>query len=173
MEGTSWEEPGHGNVRQGHRTKAKEVGGGGGSHEHGSGFQAHGRPLEAATSFKYMGRLLTASDNNWSSVVKNLRKTRMKWAMFSRILGQEGANVWKSVTVYKAVVNEILLFGSETWMMTPRIRWTLRGFHHRVERCIAGMKPKHDTMGRWYFLPLEAEMTVSGLDDMDTYILCF
>ena len=35
-------------------------------------FSAYGRPLEMATSFKYLGRLILAADNDWPSVLKNL-----------------------------------------------------------------------------------------------------
>ena len=39
-------------------------------------FQAYGRPLDLVPEFKYLGRMLTASDNNWTVVVVNLRKAR-------------------------------------------------------------------------------------------------
>ena len=41
------------------------------------------------------------------------------------------------------------MFGFETWVMNPRVRRTLGEFHHRVARCLAGMKPRYDTMGLW------------------------
>ena len=43
-------------------------------------FQDYGRPLEMVSHFKYLGRILTAYDDNWSAVVRNLRKTRKSWA---------------------------------------------------------------------------------------------
>ena len=39
-------------------------------------FQAYERLLETFTSFKYLGRVLTAVDRNWRAVVGNLRNTR-------------------------------------------------------------------------------------------------
>ena len=77
-------------------------------------FQAYGRPLEAVASFKYLGRVLTASDYDWTAVVSNLRKARRKWARFSRILVREEADAWISGTFYKAAVQATLLFRSET-----------------------------------------------------------
>ena len=36
-------------------------------------FEAYGKPLEMVTEFKYLGRVLTASDDYWLAVVANLR----------------------------------------------------------------------------------------------------
>ena len=46
--------------------------------------------LETVNSFKYLGRVLTAEDKEWPSVVGNLKKVRNSWARLTRILGQEG-----------------------------------------------------------------------------------
>ena len=54
-------------------------------------FQAYIIPLKMVTSLKYLGRFLTAADNNWPAVVGNLHKERKSWARLARILGQEGA----------------------------------------------------------------------------------
>ena len=35
-------------------------------------FQAYGRPLEMVTAFKYVGRVLTTSNDNWPTVVVNI-----------------------------------------------------------------------------------------------------
>ena len=35
-------------------------------------FSAYGRPLEIVTSFRYLGRVISAADDNWMVVVWNL-----------------------------------------------------------------------------------------------------
>ena len=35
-------------------------------------FQAYGRILEVVTSFKYLGRVLTASEGDWTVLVNNM-----------------------------------------------------------------------------------------------------
>ena len=82
-----------------------------------------------------------------------------------------GANVRTSVIFYNAVFQETLLFGSETCMVTPRIRRNLGGFHHRVACCILWMNQWHNTTGRCYYPPLEAVIAAAGLEEVDTYIL--
>ena len=54
-------------------------------------FQAYSRALETVTTFKYLGRVLTTSNNNWPSVVANFWKVLRKCAPFYRILGWEGS----------------------------------------------------------------------------------
>ena len=83
-------------------------------------------------SFKYLWRILTASEDDWQAVVDNMRQSRKNWMRFSRILGWGGSNDRNSSTFFKAVVQANLLFGLETWVMTPRICRTLRGFQHRM-----------------------------------------
>ena len=81
--------------------------------------EAYGQRLNLVTYFKYPGRILVASDNNWSSVVGNIRKSREKWAQLSIILGREGSNPRVSGMLFKAVLQAALLFGSKMWVMKP------------------------------------------------------
>ena len=41
--------------------------------------QAYSTPLESITSFKYLGRIMTASNENCQEVVGKLRKERKRW----------------------------------------------------------------------------------------------
>ena len=55
-------------------------------------FQAYGKLLKEVLEFKYLGRVLTSSDDNWLAVVGNLKNERRRWTWMSRILGREGAD---------------------------------------------------------------------------------
>ena len=46
-------------------------------------FEAYGAPIESVTDFKYLGRILTATDNDWTVVVGNLGKSRRSWGRLS------------------------------------------------------------------------------------------
>ena len=35
-------------------------------------FEAYGKPLEAVTGFKYLGRTMTAGDDDWPAVAGNM-----------------------------------------------------------------------------------------------------
>ena len=54
-------------------------------------FETYGEPLENVTEFKYLGRVLTAGDDDWPAVVGKIRKVRKSWGRSSRILSREGA----------------------------------------------------------------------------------
>ena len=53
----------------------------------GTAFWAYGQSLANVSSFKYLGRLIVATDKYCLLVVDNLRNVQRKWAKFSRILG--------------------------------------------------------------------------------------
>ena len=82
-------------------------------------FQAYGRPLETVAYFKYLGRIFTASDDDWPEVVDNLGKAQKIWACLLIILRREGASPRLSGMFFKAVVQAVLIFGEYTWVMTP------------------------------------------------------
>ena len=43
--------------------------------------------------------------------------------------------------IYVAVVQAVMLYGSETWVVTPRIGRVLGVFRHRVDRRLRGIQP--------------------------------
>ena len=69
-----------------------------------------------------------------------------------------------------AVVQSVLLFGSETWVMTPRLDKYLEGFHHRAARQIAGMGPKCQRDGTWVYPLIGAALAMVGLEEIRVYI---
>ena len=72
----------------------------------------------------------------------------------SRILGREGSDIHTSGTFYKSVVQEILLFRLDTWMMIPLIGRNLGIFYHRGTHWLAGMQLYRNMEGRWEYLPM-------------------
>ena len=91
-------------------------------------FSAYGRPIQMVTSFRYLGRVISAADDNWPAVVWNLAKARAVWRRMTRILSREGAETRVSGFFFKAVIQSVLLFGAETWVVTLRMGWFLGGF---------------------------------------------
>ena len=77
--------------------------------------------LTMAYYFKYMGRVLSALENDWPAVVTKLRKAQKKWVRLLRVLGREGADDRTLGTFYMVVVQVVLIFVSETWVMYPCI----------------------------------------------------
>ena len=42
-------------------------------------FHAYGKPMEAVSEFRYLGRLLIATDDDWPALAGNNRKARVSW----------------------------------------------------------------------------------------------
>ena len=61
--------------------------------------------LTNVSAFKYLGHILTTTDNYWTVVVANLRNSRKKWVRISRILGWEGGNTWTSGEFFKVFIH--------------------------------------------------------------------
>ena len=73
---------------------------------------AYGFPLAPLSSFKYLGRILSASDDYWPVVVQNLRQVCKKWVRLMWMLGREGEDARILGVFYVEVVQAILLYGS-------------------------------------------------------------
>ena len=77
-------------------------------------FHAYGKPMEAVSEFRYLGRLLTTTDDDWPEVAGNIRKARVSWGRLVGVIGREGADPKLSRSFYTAVTQQVLLFGVET-----------------------------------------------------------
>ena len=113
-------------------------------------FEAYGKPIEAVSSFKYLVRIMTAGDDDWPVVAGNLVKARKSWGRPARILSREGAGADKRVsgTFIKAVVQQVILFGAETWVLTPQIERALESFMHGDAHRITGRQPRRGWDGK-------------------------
>ena len=99
------------------------------------------------TSFKYLGRVILAAEDDWAVVVKNLSQARRVCSRISHILRREGAAPRVYGLFSKAVVHAVLLFGAENWAVKSHIDKSLGGFQTQVARRITGQVLKR-TPGR-------------------------
>ena len=132
--------------------------------------QAYGWPLETVAPFKFLGSLLTAIDNDWPEVIDNPQKARKSWARLSQILGREGADNQTSSRFYLALVQAVLIFGVDTWVVTPYIGRMMEGLYRRGVQRIWGQQLCIREDGTREYPPLEEAMRAVGLEDMDIYI---
>lgn len=101
-------------------------------------FTACGQPLESIDTFKYLGHFLSSMDSDWPALYENMAKAWQHWARVSIILARDGASPWVSGMFYKAIVQAVLLYGSETWVITQPMMKALEGFHHIVAHWLTG-----------------------------------
>ena len=104
-------------------------------------FHSYGTQMRAVTEFKYLGRVLTNTYDDWPEVAFNIRKAQANWGRLARILGREGADPKVSHIFYTAVTQQVLLFGAESWVLTKRMEFSrkaLNGRHLETSQCRTG-----------------------------------
>ena len=92
-------------------------------------------------SFKYLGRAILEADDYWPEVVKKLARARTVWYRIPSILSREGARLRVSIFFFKSIVQPVLIFGAETWVVTPCMGRVLGGFQDQVARRLVGRIP--------------------------------
>ena len=118
-------------------------------------FEAYGKLLENVLAFKYLGRVITAGENDWTEVAGILSKAQKSWGSLSRILCREGVDARVSGNFFKAVVKAVLLFGAETWVLTLRMERALDSFQNGAAFRITRIQPWRRGDRRWAYPPLK------------------
>ena len=104
--------------------------------------------MKAVTEFRYLGRLLTATDDDWPAVSGNNWKARVSWGRLAGVLGREKADPKVSRSFYTAVTQQVLLFGAESWVLTGKMESALDAFQGRVSRRLIGRQPRRGNYGK-------------------------
>ena len=86
------------------------------------------------TSFRYLVRLILAANDDWPAVIRNMAKARAVWRRITNIFIRKGARSWVYIFFFKDLVQLVLLFYAETWVVTPRMGRVLGGFQDQVAR---------------------------------------
>ena len=84
---------------------------------------------------------------------------------------REGTTPRISGNFFKAVVQQVLLFWAETWVVTPKMERALSRFLHGAARRLTGRQVRREKDWDWYYPSLEGAMKEAGLTDTRTSIL--
>ena len=117
------------------------------------------------TSFQYLGRVISAADDDWPAVVSNLSQERVVSKSMTRILGREAAEPQVSSFFFKAVVQAVLLF-----VVTPCTGRELRGFQGQVARRIMGHLPRRKSERKWTYTLAARAREDAGFQTIEEYI---
>ena len=77
-------------------------------------FTVRGEVLERVEVFKYLGRMMAQDNDDIQAVWLQLRKARATWARVGQVLRSENVTPFVAARFYQAIVQAILLDGSET-----------------------------------------------------------
>ena len=97
--------------------------------------------LGRVETFNYIGRIMLLDNSECKEVSGNLQKAWRKLGRFSRIiiLGEE--YTWTSWRFYVAVVQSVMMFGSETWVVMTCILRDIGSLHNGATCQISGRMP--------------------------------
>ncbi len=70
---------------------------------------------------------------------------------------------------YKATVQAVLLYGSETWSLSPMSVKRLEGFHIRAAWRMRGMRPEKKPDESWLYPRLKDVLEAAGLQTIAHY----
>jgi hypothetical protein len=134
-------------------------------------FTVHGDVLERVEVYKYLGRMMAQDDDDIQAVRAQLRKARATWARVGQVLRRENATPFVAAWFYQAIVQAILLYGSETWVLTRTALARLEGFHIRAAyRMAKEHKPKRGPGNVWIYPKSEDVLRECGLKTMEEYV---
>ena len=110
-------------------------------------------------------------DNDVQAVRAQLRKARRVWMRVGNVLRGENASPKVCGMFYRAVVQAVLLFGSETWNLSDSMFKLLEGFHIRAAwRMAREHKPRKGDGGEWIYPASEDVLEECGLKTMREYV---
>ena len=82
----------------------------------------------------------------------------------------DAATVCDHGMVYKVVAQSVLLYVSESWVVTGEMLKVLEGFCHQATRKITGMMVTRDVGRDWEYPPVLASLESAGLHPTMQYI---
>ena len=71
---------------------------------------------------------------------------------------------------FKAVVQQVLLSGAKTWVVSPMMERAMSSFLHGAARRLTGRQPRRGRDEKWHYPSLEGAMKEVGLTDIRTSI---
>jgi hypothetical protein len=133
-------------------------------------FTIDGDEIERVAQFRYLGRILDENDDDTHASSRQLARARSKWNRIGRVLRSEGMKPRAMGYFYKAIVQAVLLYGSETWVVSDAHLRQFRSFHSKVGRHLTGrhIRPLED--GSWFCPPTVEVLEDAGLQTIDEYI---
>ncbi len=134
-------------------------------------FMVHGDVLERVKVFQYLGRLLSQDDDDVRAVQSQLCKARGTWAWVGQVLRRENAPPRVGAKFYKVIVKSVLLYGSETWVLSPAVLARLEGFHTPTAYQMANENvPRRGINLQWVYPPTDKVLEECGMHTIQHYI---
>ena len=128
-----------------------------------------GSNIHVEPSAPYLGSLLTSEGKDDEDVALRIRKASgMFGSLQACLFKQKGFSNETKVAVYNSLVLSVLLYGSESWALTQRLRDKLRSFHRRCVRSMCRVNMWHV---QEYHITAQALEQRLGISSFETYLV--
>ena len=125
-----------------------------------------GEKIEVVALFKYLEWPLYQSDDELPAVRQKIRKARQVWGILGFIMKREGANPIISAAFYRAVVQVVLLFEAETWVLSVAVEKRIVVFHTGFLCKMAGKQARGQRYETWNQEWGERVLRAAGTQDV-------
>ena len=92
-------------------------------------------------------------DGDNQAAARQLTRAQEKWGRLSRVLTSEGTTGSAQICgyFYMAIVQAVLLYGSETWTLSESMLKQVESFHRRIARYLIGRHIRQFKDGTWHY----------------------
>ena len=98
--------------------------------------------MEVLENFKYLGQPLDQTDDDWTEVRRYIKQAQRVWEILGKMLWIEGTDTKVAKMFYRAVLQAVLLFDTESWVLSPAMYKTVErvhtGFLCQIKVCVCG-----------------------------------
>ena len=128
-------------------------------------------PIEKVREFLYLGRWIFDTDDDTEAINRQLKKTKYRWIKLSKVLKRQDANPTIMGSFYQAIIQAVLLYGSESWVISENNMKKLRSFHYKCARHMVGHHIRLDPdSNEWHYPPSHDVLNKCGLKPIESYI---
>ena len=127
-------------------------------------------PLKATTAFPCLGRTITYNNSDWVALCSNLCKSKRRWGVVEKVLSKTGAPIKVRAMMYKTVVQEVLLYGREIWVVIGAMITLIEVFNHRISIQIVVITASNVYSKEWEFTLVDTSLDITRLLPIKEYV---
>ena len=125
---------------------------------------------ENVMTFRNMGRPLEQTGDDWTAVRRKIMRARLVWGILGTLLRREGVDPRVTAMFYRAVVQAVLLYGSETLVLSAAMERKVEGAHTGFLQQITGKRARRLGDGTWKTPGAEGVREAAATQSDMTYI---
>ena len=133
-------------------------------------FHIGDKPIDFVSDFRYLGRILSEDDCDDLAAYTRLQKAKRVWGGFSHLLLADGASPETMGRFYRTIIQQTLLFGSATWVLSARALQRLERFQAQCARGMARRFIRLRPDGTWDTPPTKEVLATCHLQPLSVYI---